>query len=160
LGTFKQTTELFHRISLKTTDGVALAYFVLANNRRHSNWITLNGKGETVLTPQDLDWMPAKWWKLVTGESDSKLEPSRVNRRQFEVCVFRQLVQELKSADICVPGSDNYSDSREQLLSTDECNKALAEYGELVGLPVESQAFVDHHALNSLMPPMQLTVTT
>jgi len=118
--------------------------FVLANNRRHSNWITLNGKGETVLTPQDLDWMPAKWWKLVTGESDSKLEPSRVNRRQFEVCVFRQLVQELKSADICVPGSDNYSDSREQLLSTDECNKALAEYGELVGLPVESQAFVDH----------------
>lgn len=118
--------------------------FVLANNRRHSDWITLNGKGETVLTPQDLDWMPAKWWKLVTGESDSKLEPSRVNRRQFEVCVFRQLVQELKSADICVPGGDTYSDSREQLLSTDECNKALAEYGELVGLPVEGQAFVDH----------------
>jgi len=42
------------------------------NNRRHSDWITLNGKGEAVLTPQDLDWMPAKWWKLVTGESDSK----------------------------------------------------------------------------------------
>jgi TnpA family transposase len=118
--------------------------FVLANNRRHSDWIMLNGKVETVLTPQDLDWMPAKWWKLVTGESDSKVEPSRVNRRQFEVCVFRQLVQELKSADICVPGSDTYSDSREQLLSTDECNKVLAEYGELVGLPVESQAFVEH----------------
>lgn len=118
--------------------------FVLANNRRHSDWITLNDKGKTVLTPQDLDWMPAKWWKLVTGESDSKVEPSRVNRRQFEVCVFRQLVQELKSADICVPGSDTYSDFREQLLSADECNKVLAEYGELVGLPVESQAFVDH----------------
>jgi len=118
--------------------------FILTNNSHHSNWITLNGKGKTVLTPQDLDWIPAKWWKLVTGESDRKLEPSRVNRRQLEVCVFRQLVQELKSADICVPGSDTYSDSREQLLSTDECNKVLAEYGELVGLPVESQAFVDH----------------
>lgn len=118
--------------------------FVLANNRRHADWITLNGKGETVLTQQDLDWIPMKWWTLVTGECDNKLEPSRVNRRQFEVCVFRQLVQELKSADICVPGSDTYSDSREQLLSTDECNQALADYGELVGLPVESQAFIDH----------------
>jgi hypothetical protein len=28
LGTFKQTTDLFHRISLKTTDGVALGYFM------------------------------------------------------------------------------------------------------------------------------------
>jgi len=63
---------------------------------------------------------------------------------QFEVCVCRQLVQELKSADICVPGSDAYSDSREQLLSMEACNAALAEYGELVGIPVESPAFVDH----------------
>jgi TnpA family transposase len=118
--------------------------FVLANHRRHTGWLTLDGKGESVLTPQDLDWVPAKWWKLVTGENDDKAEPSRVNRRQFEVCVCRQLVQELKSADICVPGSDTYSDSREQLLSMEACNAALAEYGELVGLPVESPAFVGH----------------
>lgn len=118
--------------------------FVLANHRRHTDWLTLEGKDESVLTRQDLDWVPAKWWKLVTGENDDKAEPSRVNRRQFEVCVCRQLVQELKSADICVPGSDTYSDSREQLLSMEECNAALAEYGELVGIPVESQAFVDH----------------
>lgn len=118
--------------------------FVLANHRRHADWLTLGGKGEANLTPQDLDWVPAKWWKLVTGENDDKAVPSRISRRQFDVCVCRQLVQELKSADICVPGSDNYSDSREQLLSLDECNKMLDEYGELVGLPVESQAFVDH----------------
>jgi TnpA family transposase len=118
--------------------------FVLANSRRHSDWLTLGGKGEVVLTRQDLDWVPEKWWKLVTGESGNKVEPTRVNRRQFEVCVCRQLVQELKSADICVPGSDTYSDFREQLLPMEDCTKVLAEYGELVGLPVESQAFVDH----------------
>jgi hypothetical protein len=28
LDTFKQTTDLFHRISLKTTDGVALGYLM------------------------------------------------------------------------------------------------------------------------------------
>jgi len=70
--------------------------------------------------------------------------PTRVNRRQFEVCVCRQLVQELKSADICVPGSDTYSDFRDQLLPIEECTKAFAEYAELVGLPVESEAFISH----------------
>jgi len=118
--------------------------FVLANKRRHADWLALGGKGEITLTQDDLDWIPEKWWKLVTGESNDKTVPTRVNRRQFEVCVCRQLVQELKSADICVPGSDTYSDFREQLLSMEECVKDLAEYGELVGLPVESQAFVDH----------------
>ena len=118
--------------------------FVLANNRRHSDWLTLEGKDEVALSPQDLDWVPAKWWKHITGESSHKATPSRVNRRQLEVCVCRQMVQELKSADICVPGSDTYSDFREQLLPIDDCTKDLAEYGDMVGLPVEGQAFVDH----------------
>lgn len=118
--------------------------FVLANNRRHVDWLALGGKGDVSLTQEDLNWVPEKWWKLVTGESSDKAVPTRVNRRQFEVCVCRQLVQELKSADICVPGSDTYSDFREQLLPIEECTNALAEYGELVGLPVQSKAFIDH----------------
>jgi TnpA family transposase len=118
--------------------------FVVANHRRHADWLPLGGKGDAALTLQDLDWLPEKWWKLVTGESSDKVVPTRVNRRQLEVCVCRQLVQELKSADICVPGGDSYSDFREQLLPMEECAKALAEFGELVGLPVDSQGFVDH----------------
>jgi TnpA family transposase len=118
--------------------------FVVANNRRHADWLMLNDKSGAILTPQDLEWVPAKWWKLVTGESSDKTAPSRVNRRQLEICVCRQLVQELKSADICVPGSDTYSDFREQLLPLEECSKNFEEYGELVGLPVEGHAFVDH----------------
>lgn len=118
--------------------------FVLANKRRQNDWIPLGSKGDVVLTPQDLEWVPEKWWKLVTGINGDKAAPTQVNRRQFEVCVCRQLVQELKSADICVPGSDTYSDFREQLLPMDECTAAMAEYGELVGLPVESPSFILH----------------
>jgi len=118
--------------------------FVLANHHRHADWLELGGKIETSLTYKELDWVPEKWWKLVTGESNDKVIPTRINRRQFEVCVCRQLVQELKSADMCVPGSDTYSDFREQLLPMEECAKALTEYGELVGLPVETNAFIDH----------------
>jgi hypothetical protein len=33
MGTFKQKTKLFHRISLKTTGGVALGYFMTSNFR-------------------------------------------------------------------------------------------------------------------------------
>jgi len=118
--------------------------FVLANYRRHTDWLALDGKGNATLTPGDLEWLPEKWRKLVTGESSDKTVPTQVNRRQLEVCVCRQLIQELKSADICVPGSDNYSDFREQLLPMEECVRGMPEYGELVGLPVESQAFVSH----------------
>ena len=118
--------------------------FVVTNNRRHADWLMLDDKSGAILTPQDLEWVPAKWWKHVTGESSDKTVPSRVNRRQLEICICRQLVQELKSADICVPGSDTYSDFREQLLPLEECSKSFEEYGELVGLPVEGHAFVDH----------------
>lgn len=118
--------------------------FVLASHQRQADWLALDGKGEVVLTLQDLGWLPEKWWKLVTGDDSDKAVPVRVDRRQFEVCVCRYLVQELKSGDICVPGSDSYSDFREQLLPMEECAQALAEFGELVGLPVDSQGFVDH----------------
>ena len=118
--------------------------FIVANHQRHADWLTLECKAEAVLTAKDLNWIPEKWWKLVTGESKPKDKPTKVNRRQLEVCVCRQLIQELKSADICVPGSDAYSDFREQLLPLEECALAIAEYEELVGLPMEKQAFVEH----------------
>ena len=118
--------------------------FVLTNNRRHADWIQLDDKGSVTLRQEDLEWVPEKWWKLITGEYSNKVAITRINRRQFEVCVCRQLVQEIKSADICVLGSDAYSDFREQLLPIDECAKVLVEYGELVGLPVESHAFINH----------------
>lgn len=118
--------------------------FVLANKHRHIDWLRLDGKGNDILTAQDLDWLPDKWWGLVTGETKRNCIPHRVNRRAFEVCVCRQLVQELKSADICVPGGDTYSDARDQLLPMKECMETLAEYGELVSLPVEGKAFFEH----------------
>jgi hypothetical protein len=52
----------------------------------------LGSKGGAVLTAEDLDWVPEKWWQLITGETSEKVAPTRVNRRQFEICVCRQLV--------------------------------------------------------------------
>jgi hypothetical protein len=40
-----------------------------------------------------------------------------VDRRAFEMCLFTQVMTELKSGDLCIPGGDTYGDYRDQLVS-------------------------------------------
>ncbi|MGZ5006674.1 MAG: hypothetical protein ACXV8W_02080 [Methylobacter sp.] len=118
--------------------------FMLENSHRQSEWLTLKGKGKIALTADDLSWIPEKWWKLVTGEVKRDAVPARINGRQFEACVCSQMVRELKSGDLCVIGSDAYSDHRQELVPMEECERTREDYGEKVGLPVESVAFIEH----------------
>lgn len=118
--------------------------FVLANRHRHHEWITLTVADSARLTLANLAWIPEKWWKLVTGETQRNVAPTRINRRQFEVCFCAQMVRELKSGDVCVTGSDAYSDHRDELVPMEECERTRADYGEKVGIPVNSAEFVAH----------------
>ncbi len=118
--------------------------FMLENSHRQSEWLSLKGKGKIALTADDLSWIPEKWWKLVTGEIKRDAAPVRINRRQFEACVCSQMARELKSGDLCVIGSDAYSDHRNELVPMAESERTRADYGEKVGLPVESAAFIEH----------------
>ncbi len=92
----------------------------------------------------DLSWVPPAWWRLVTGQRTRDGHPEQVDRRQFEVCLFSQLMWELKSGDLYVEGGDAFGDYRTQLVSLEEYQTAVAEYGQVVSLPVETQAFVAH----------------
>ena len=116
--------------------------FMLENKHRHSEWLLLKSNGKTELTSNDLAWIPEKWWKLVTGETQCDAVLTRINHRQFEVCVCSQMVRELRSGDLCVIGSDAYSDHRDELVPMEECERTRADYGEKVGLPVETPAFI------------------
>jgi TnpA family transposase len=116
---------------------------MLAQRGRHSEWIRLQSGNSAYLSLQDLAWVPEKWWKLITGEQQREA-PTRLHRRQFEVCVCVQMVRELKSADLCVIGANNYSDTRDELVPLDECAQTRAAYGQEVGLPVEADSFVQH----------------
>lgn len=93
-------------------------------------------------TPLDLSWVPDKWWKLVTGTTVRTRTPLQVNRRHFEVCVFSQVMAELQSGDLCIPGSAQFADYREQLISWEDYDQTVADYGAQVELPIESTAFV------------------
>ncbi len=116
---------------------------MLDQRGRHGEWITLKSGTAAYLSLSDLAWVPDKWWKLITGEQQREA-PTRLNRRQFEVCVCAQMVRELKSADLCVIGANHYSDTRDELVSLDECAKTREAYGQEVGLPVEAEAFILH----------------
>ena len=97
----------------------------------------------------DLAWIPDGWWRLVTGQRTRTPAPLQVNRRQWEVCVFSQVLWELKAGDLAVEGSDAYADYRDQLISPEEYAARVGEYGQLVGLPVDGASFVAvmHHRL-------------
>ena len=83
---FRSTTQ---EQSLET----ALA-LVLANE---------GSRAESLALPEssmNIDWVPDTWWRLVTGTA-KRVTIDRVNRRYFELCVFSQIMWDLKSGDLC-----------------------------------------------------------
>ncbi len=120
--------------------------FLHRHEQSRSEWLTLES-ATTTEEPKpklELAWIPELWWRGVTGETHLDATPYRLNRRQFEICVFSQLMWELKSGDLCIAGSDKFADYRDQLISWDAYHASVAHYGEQISLPTESTTFVAH----------------
>ena len=131
--------ENLHFVSTSSDKSLEQAItFAIANRKSKSNHISLNGEPSLV----DLSWIPDAWWYLVTGLKRRKVIPEKINRQQFEVCLFSQIVLELKSADLCVDESEKYADFREQQISWDEYREKLLRYSEITGIPSDGDEFV------------------
>jgi TnpA family transposase len=141
---FRLLQRLTVRATTQDTAFEATLRFLLKQEARTGEWLPLPPTPGEGAPPLDLSWMPEAWWRLVAEQRDRDPAPTRLQRRPFEVCVFSQLLGELKSGDLCLPGSDQFADYREQLLSWEEYDGQIAAYGELVGLPVEGPALVAH----------------
>ncbi len=147
--------QLLRVLDLQTTtqdSGLESAIrFLLANEERTGEWLTtvetrVVGRGTIERTPLvDLTWVSESWWRLLTDMRPRPAIPRRVNRRAFEVCVFSQILWNLKSGDLAVVGSDAFADYRAQLIDDAEYARTVATYGVMVGLPVTRRAFVDHY---------------
>ncbi len=134
-----------------TTQDTALEVslrFLRDHAGRTSEWLPTarverGDDGQTRRIPLlDLSWIPDGWWRLVTGEQRRSSLPDRVNRRHFEVCVFSEMLWELKSGDLAIVGSDEFADYNDQLVSWDEYRESIAAYGEVADLPVDAAPFV------------------
>jgi TnpA family transposase len=120
--------------------------FLLAHKGLHSKWLAISHAPlkDDLDSPSllDLSFVTDKWWPLVTGNKDRGALVSCVDRRYFELCVFSNVMLELKSGDLCVPGSDQFSDYRKELISEDEFERGVALYGAQAGIPVEGPPFI------------------
>jgi hypothetical protein len=116
--------------------------FVLAHRNTKAQKIPLKEDGKPSLC--DLTWIPGMWWYLVTGQKRRSSFPEQVDRRQLEICLFSHVALELKTADLCVEGSEKFSDFRDQLVSWEEFHEKLPRYAEITDIPVETEAFISH----------------
>jgi TnpA family transposase len=89
----------------------------------------------------DLSFASQKWLRTVMVRRKNK---SWSIRQHLETCVFSYVAQELKSGDLCVSGSEQFADYRDQLLSWQECEPKLAEYCQQLNFPRTAEGFVEH----------------
>ena len=92
-------------------------------------------------TTIDLSFASKKWLRTVMVRRKSK---SWFIRQHLETCVFSYVAAELKTGDLCVAGSEQFADYREQLLSWEECEPKVAEYCQRLDLPMTAEGFVEH----------------
>jgi TnpA family transposase len=89
----------------------------------------------------DLPFASQKWQRTVLVRRKRK---SWFVRQHLEACVFSYVAAELKTGDLCVEGSEQFADYREQLLSWEECEPKVAQYCQRMMLPMTADGFVEH----------------
>ncbi|GHO51391.1 Tn3 family transposase [Ktedonospora formicarum] len=89
----------------------------------------------------DLPFASKKWQRTVLARRKGK---TWFARHHLETCVFSYLAEELKSGDLCVAGSEQFADYRDQLLSWEACEPKVVAYCHQLNLPATAEGFVSH----------------
>jgi TnpA family transposase len=122
--------------------------FLLSHQHTKKEWIPVVheekvGPWKREITPLlDLSWVPDGWWRWLSRKRKKEARPEEVNRRHFEVCLFSQIVWELKAGNLYIEGSEKYADYREQLISWEEYEKNVEEFCEQVNLSHTATDFI------------------
>lgn len=80
----------------------------------------------------ELDFLSSIWRNMIVKNIDGQ---SMFHRHSLETCIFSKIADELRSGDLWIPGSLNYTDYRTQLLSWEECEPMVEEYCKNLKLP-------------------------
>ena len=129
-GFFRLLSALKFESTTNEQSVVDAVKFLLENSHR---------RGEFIQDNINIDFASPQWQKLVFTQQG---EHSKIIRRHLEVCVFSYLAAELRSGDICVHGSEDYADHREQLLPWSECLPLIDQYCQNLGLASTAVGFV------------------
>lgn len=66
-----------------------------------------------------------------------------IDRRYFELAVFQQIKEDLKSGDLYIKHGERYDDYREQLVDDNTLAAELEDYGRVTGIETTPSALVD-----------------
>lgn len=80
----------------------------------------------------DLSFASERWRDLVRQDTG---EGKGINRRLFEVCVFMHIAFALRSGDLAIARSEEFSDYNKELMPWEECEKLIPEHCARIGLP-------------------------
>lgn len=152
-----QRTVLFRLLEIlplrsSTQDRSLLEAIQFMVQHRHSRHPTVSvvqiehpgTEAESQIPQLELGWVSQKWWYLVSGQRKRTPYPATIHRRQLEVCVFSHLLLGLKAGDLYIEGSGEFGDYGQQLISWEEYQESVTEYGNQLGWPTEPVAFVTH----------------
>jgi TnpA family transposase len=140
---FLETIELVSTSSDVSTVNAVRFLLDHKGSRHEKLWLpVLDENAELPESALDLSFVTEAWWPLVITDAELGENATHVSRRWFELCTLTQVMQELKSADLCIPGSDRYSDFRAQFVSDEEFEQSIESYGQRAGVPINATAFV------------------
>jgi hypothetical protein len=88
----------------------------------------------------DLSFASEAWQRILVARRKTQ---HRLVRRHLEACIFSYVAAELKTGDLCVRGSEQFADYREQLLCWEDCQPQLADYCQQLGFAPTAEGFVD-----------------
>jgi hypothetical protein len=138
---FKFLNTVRLRSSHQDTALEAPITFLQASEARTGDWLPIcavekrRGEEPRHLPLVDLSWMSDVWWRIVSGQSKRTPLPVRVDRRHFEICVFSQILWDLKTGDLYIEGSDLYANIWEQGISWEEYTRSVDDYGVIRAFP-------------------------
>jgi Tn3 transposase DDE domain len=116
--------------------------FVLRHRHARAAWLPVSGDGQDAEGMLDVSWIPQRWWKAVTGRHRRDVPVVTVDRRYLELCVLSCAMVELKSGDLCVAGSERFSDYRDQLVTWEAYAQQVETDCQRVGIAADPAQFV------------------
>lgn len=89
----------------------------------------------------NLNWVSVTWQKSLNKSDQPFNSIDKVHKKLFEICVFSHLKEELRCGNITADGASTFGHYTDQLVDDTTLEEELDDYGNLVGLPTEGEAF-------------------
>ena len=130
---------------LSTSTDKALEHaigFVLRHRHAKAARLSIIEDGPDAKAILDISWIPPRWWQAVTGRLRRDVPILTVDRKYLELCVLSCAVTDLKSCDLYIEGSEQFSDYRDQLVTWEEYAQFVPTYCAQVGISPDPETFV------------------